>query len=144
MQIVNLRKAGMDWASIAKKTGMKGPARAYERFMAVMKTYPREDVEEARNVESDRLDQVQLAIWTKCLTGDTWAIDRFLKLSDQRARLLGLNVPVPPAPVGEAEGQEQRRSALAEIFELLQTTGTTRVVPAAPPADQGAVPPDTA
>jgi hypothetical protein len=62
--------------------------------MVFMKDYPREDVVTARELEADRYDQLQRAIWAKCLKGDTWAFDRALKIMGQRARLLGLNVPV--------------------------------------------------
>lgn len=94
LRCVNLRRAGMAWQDIATQLGYSDPGHAYQRFMVIMKDYPREDVETARDVEADRYDQLQRAIWAKCLQGDTWAIDRALKLMDQRARLLGLNVPV--------------------------------------------------
>jgi hypothetical protein len=59
--------------------------------------YPREDAEKARELEALRLDRLQRALWPQCLREDKnqhWAIDRVLKISDQRARLLGLNRPV--------------------------------------------------
>lgn len=93
-QCVNLRRAGLGWDAIAKQLGYTSAARAYEQFMSFMKEYPREDAVAARELEADRYDQLQRAIWAKCLKGDTWAIDRALKLMDQRARLLGLNMPV--------------------------------------------------
>ena len=91
---VNLRRAGLGWDAIATQLGYTSAARAYEQFMVFMKAYPREDAETAREVEADRYDQLQRAIWAKCLKGDQWAIDRALKIMDQRARLLGLNLPV--------------------------------------------------
>ncbi len=68
-----------------------------------MKEYPREDAVAARDLEADRYDQLQRAIWAKCLKGDTWAIDRALKLMDQRARLLGLNLPPQPADLNNVD-----------------------------------------
>lgn len=93
-QCVSLRRAGLGWDAIAKQLGYTSAARAYEQFMSFMKEYPRENAVAARELEADRYDQLQRAIWAKCLKGDTWAIDRALKLMDQRARLLGLNMPV--------------------------------------------------
>jgi len=92
-QCVQLRRAGLGWDAIAKQLGYSSAARAYEQFMSFMKDYPREDAVAARDLEADRYDQLQRAIWAKCLKGDTWSIDRALKLMDQRARLLGLNLP---------------------------------------------------
>ncbi len=93
-ECVKLRRAGVGWEVIAEQLGYASPGHAYDRFMVFMKDYPREDAETAREVEADRLDQLQRAIWAKCLKGDTWAIDRALRISDQRCRLLGLNMPV--------------------------------------------------
>lgn len=94
LQCVKLRRAGLGWDAIAQQLGYSDPGHAYRRFMAVMVDYPREDAEAARDLEADRYDQLQRAIWAKCLAGDTWAIDRALKIMDQRARLLGLNAPI--------------------------------------------------
>jgi hypothetical protein len=95
---VNLRRSGVAWDAIATQLGYADAGHAHRRFMAVMAAYPREDVDQARQVELDRLDQIQHAIWAQCLDTESknqhWAIDRMLKLSDQRARLLGLNAPV--------------------------------------------------
>jgi hypothetical protein len=91
---VNLRRAGLSWDEIAKQLGYSSAARASEQFHAFMKDYPREDAVTARDMEADRYDQLQRAIWAKCLKGDNWAIDRVLKIIDQRTRLLGLNAPV--------------------------------------------------
>lgn len=98
LQCVELRRSGVGWDAIARQLGYSSPARAYERFMVVMRDFPREKVEQARAVELDRYDRLQTAIWDQCLDSDSknqhWAIDRALKLMDQRARLLGINAPV--------------------------------------------------
>lgn len=117
-QCVQLRRAGLGWDAIAQQLGYSSAARAYERFMVFMKDYPREDAVAARELEADRYDQLQRAVWAKCLKGDTWSIDRALKIMDQRARLLGLNLP--PQPV-EPDGMDERRSALTDLFDLMRT-----------------------
>jgi len=97
LECVNLRRAGVEWHAIASQLGYADASHAHHRFMALMKAYPREQIDEARQIELERLDRVQLAIWEQCLSegkNQHWAIDRFLKLSDQRARLLGINAPV--------------------------------------------------
>jgi len=95
---VDMRRAGVSWDAIARALGYSDSGHAHRSFMTYMHNYPKETVEQSRQVELDRLDQLQAAIWQQCLASGSsnqhWAIDRMLKISDQRARLLGLNAPV--------------------------------------------------
>jgi hypothetical protein len=116
-QCVQLRRAGLGWDAIATQLGYSSAARAYEQFMSFMKEYPREDAVAARDLEADRYDQLQRAIWAKCLRGDTWSIDRALKLMDQRARLLGLNLPPQPF---EPDGQETAKGLILGMADGLR------------------------
>lgn len=90
----SLRRAGATWDQIARQLGYGSPAAAYNRFMILMHEYPRETIEAARDLEADRLDQLQRALWPKALAGDQAAISTVLRIMDQRARLLGYNAPV--------------------------------------------------
>ncbi len=98
LQCVEYRRAGMTWEAIARALGYSSPGYAHRRFMHIMETIPRESIEEARELELDRLDKLQRAIWTQCLdtsnTNQHWAMDRVLKISELRQRLLGLPRPV--------------------------------------------------
>lgn len=120
-QCVQLRRAGLGWDAIAKQLGYSSAARAYEQFMSFMKEYPREDAVAARDLEADRYDQLQRAIWAKCLKGDTWSIDRALKLMDQRARLLGLNLPPQPF---EPDGQDAAKGLILGMADGLRALVT--------------------
>lgn len=94
---VELRRAGVLWDAIARQLGYSSSGHAHQCFKAYMANQPKELVADLRQVELDRLEQLQAAIWAQCLaTGQNqhWAIDRCLKISDQRARLMGLNAPV--------------------------------------------------
>lgn len=93
-QAAKLRRAGAGWDQIAQQLGYSSAGHAHDRFMILMKEYPREDIETAREVEADRLDQLQRALWPRCLQGDQGAITTALRIMDQRARLLGLNAAV--------------------------------------------------
>jgi hypothetical protein len=93
LKCVDLRKAGATWQSIADTLGYAGPGHAYEQFMIVMKDYPREDVETAREIISDRYEAMIRALWPKVLKGDVWAIDRVTRISEAQAKLLGVNRP---------------------------------------------------
>jgi len=97
MECVRLRRANVGWDAIAKQLGYCDPGHAYKQFMSFMKSYPREDVDDAREVEAQRYDQLLEVLWPQCLevgSKQHWAIDRVAKLLDQRARLMGWNRPV--------------------------------------------------
>ena len=97
LKCVDLRRANVGWDAIARQLGYSDPGHAYQRFMAFMKEYPREQVDDAREVEAQRYDLLLEAIWDQCVTPGPkqhWALDRAAKLLDQRARLMGWNKPV--------------------------------------------------
>lgn len=97
-ECVRLRRNGLTFDAIARTLGYSDSGHAYNAFTAFMRAYPKEDVDTARQLECDRLDAMQAAIWARVLddqdSNQHWAMDRALKISDQRARLLGLNKPV--------------------------------------------------
>lgn len=93
-QAAALRRAGATWAQIANQLGYSSAGHAHNQFMVLMHEYPRESLEATRDLEADRLDQLQRALWPKALGGDQGAISTVLRIMDQRARLLGYNAPV--------------------------------------------------
>lgn len=50
------------------------------------------DIAQVVDLELRRLDRALNGIWQKVLNGDLAAIDRFLRISERRAKLLGLEV----------------------------------------------------
>ena len=50
-------------------------------------------VEEMRELENQRLDRAQAAIWPRVLRGEDKAVSLYLQISDRRAKLNGLNEP---------------------------------------------------
>lgn len=52
-----------------------------------------ETAAEIKDVELQRLDRMQAAVWRKVLDGHEGAIDRVLRIMDRRAKLLGLDAP---------------------------------------------------
>lgn len=97
-EAVRLRRNGMTFDAIARALGYADSSHAHTALLNHMQRYPKESTEDARQLECDRLDAAQAAIWARCLdsqdSNQHWALDRFLKISDQRARLMGLNKPV--------------------------------------------------
>lgn len=94
-QVVELRRAGATFDDIAKATGYATPQGAYLAYHRAMKrTLVEAGTDEMRELELDRLDRMQRAVWGKAMQGDTQAITTALKILDRRARYLGLDAPI--------------------------------------------------
>lgn len=50
-------------------------------------------IQQARNVELQRLQEMHRTVWEDALTGDREAIGTVLRLMERRAKLLGLDAP---------------------------------------------------
>jgi len=71
-------------------------------------------VDTARQEELDRLDVIIKAIWPNCEAGDKEAIASYMKVSERRAKLLGLDRPIEiSSTVVEITAQER------ELQEML-------------------------
>ena len=107
---LELRQAGVDFATIAEQVGYthKGSAkRAYDRALARVH-YP--SAMEARELELTRLDRLQRAHWVKALQGDVDATDRVLRVINMRVKLLGLS---------HADGLAERAARVNELQAAL-------------------------
>ena len=93
---ITLRIAGATHGAIAERLGDKGESGAYK---AVMRELARTadqlagSVEGVRQLELQRLDQMQLQLWQGVMSGDQQAINTVLKIQERRASLLGLDAP---------------------------------------------------
>lgn len=92
-QALELRKAGLPYAEIASRLGWRTPSGAHAAVMRALDRAMREPAEELRKIELARLDSLHQAIWPTALRGDLGAIDRELRISERRAKLLGLDAP---------------------------------------------------
>lgn len=90
---LELRRAGLDYQSIAEQVGYANKSGAFKAVQAALRRGFVEPASDLRDLEAERLDRLQAAVWPAALRGDTKAIDRVLRISDQRAKLLGLNAP---------------------------------------------------
>lgn len=91
-EVVKLRRGGLTWDLIGERVGLstQGAFYAYER---ALKRVVKEDVDAIRQVETERLDLAQSAIWGKVLQGDNASITNLLRIMERRAKLLGLDQP---------------------------------------------------
>ena len=112
---LELRQAGVDFATIAEQVGYthKGSAkRAYDRALARVH-YP--SAMEARELELTRLDRLQRAHWVKALQGDDKATAQVLRIIDMRVKLLGLS---------HADGLAERAARVNELQAALLALAT--------------------
>lgn len=92
-KIVSLRAAGATWAECARATGYANASSAYRSAKKWINKQSHEDRETMRLIEGARFDRLQLAVWSRALTGDLAALDRVLKISAARREMFGLNAP---------------------------------------------------
>lgn len=94
-QVVEMRRAGATYDDIARATGYKDASGARAAYIrAMQRTLVEAGTDEMRELELDRLDRLQRAVWGKAMQGDTTAIHTALKILDRRARYLGLDAPI--------------------------------------------------
>ncbi|HKJ76511.1 MAG TPA: hypothetical protein VKA64_04830, partial [Gammaproteobacteria bacterium] len=63
------------------------------RALAEINAKTAEDAEEVKRLELERLDRMLLSLWPKVTNGDPQAVEKALKVSERRARLLGIDAP---------------------------------------------------
>lgn len=107
---LELRRAGATFDSIAQQLGFADRSGARYAFNQALTRTLREPAAEARQLEADRLDRLQLAIWAKAMNGDLRAVEHVLKIMERRARLLGLD---------HADGIAERSQQLDEFNAAL-------------------------
>jgi hypothetical protein len=88
---LELRKAGVGYQQIADALGYAGPSGAYSAVDRALREVRREPAEALLRLELERLDQMMVAIAEQVREGNLKAIDRALRISERRCRLLGLD-----------------------------------------------------
>lgn len=91
-----LRKLGFSLSSIAQQLGVDPSS--VSKYLKATVTQLRElslqDAEDFRQMELERLDHAQHILAPLLQKGDLKAMDRYLRISDQRCKLLKLYAPV--------------------------------------------------
>ena len=103
LQALDLRKAGATYEQIARSCGYAGPSGAYQAVQRELQRTMQEPADDVRQLEIMRLDDLYRAMVPKALKGDTWSVDRCLKIMERRAALLGLDIK-PEANMGAQLG----------------------------------------
>jgi len=91
---LQLRLAGRSYEDIRVACGYKSVGSAYAAVESAMKKTLREPASRIRELEQERIDKALASIWKNVLAGHLGAVQTFIRLSERRARLLGLDEPV--------------------------------------------------
>lgn len=92
-QALEMRKDGHTFEAIAKALAYQGRSSAYRAVMAGLQKTLQEPADELRKLELERLDKAAAAIVGRVEDGDLQAIDRWIRISESRRKLLGLDGP---------------------------------------------------
>ena len=120
-ECVRLRRAGLTLDEIAIRVGYSSPASVHYALKRLNVRIVREDVDEIRNLEGERLDLLQAANWDNAMQGDVPAGALVLRVMERRAKLLGLDMPIrvqQEVTVWNGDGDLD-----AEIQSLIQRFG---------------------
>ena len=93
-QALELRKGGVDYATIAQHLGYKDQSGAWRAVNRALTATLQEPADELRKLEVERLDAMYLAVATGIRNGNLGAIDRGIRIMERRAKLLGLDAPI--------------------------------------------------
>ncbi|GAA4055272.1 helix-turn-helix domain-containing protein [Agromyces indicus] len=89
-EALRMRVAGVTPDAIAAAMKVH-PSTVYAWIRDALAAVPREEAEELRLLELDRLDALMRAVWADAMAGDTKAIDAVLRIMARRASLLNLD-----------------------------------------------------
>jgi len=92
---VHYRLAGYTFVEIGEKVGCsaKTAHKWVTKTLHEIQTTYRQDANSLRTQELQALDQLKQTLWAKGRQGNLQAIDRLLKISERRAKLLGIDAP---------------------------------------------------
>lgn len=111
-QVLELRRAGVAMDAIAKQLGYPSVEAAHEALIAALDATLPPPPDEAKRLELDRLDRLQVPLWAKALRGDLAAYDRIARIMAERQRVVSTD-PLPPTdkrgPIETATADECER-----------------------------------
>jgi AcrR family transcriptional regulator len=118
LKAFDLRKAGASYRQIARKLGVS-PQTIHEDVKAVLAELAEQRLSSAAEyvqVELERLDMAQLALYQHLDSGDPGIVNAWVKVSESRRKLLGLD-QLPPTVEQPHVITEQER--IERIIQLL-------------------------
>lgn len=121
-QVMEMRRAGATFDDIARTLEFANASGAWQAYnRAFKRTLIDAGVEEMRELELDRLDRMQRAVWARVLQGDDKAINTALKILDRRAKYLGLDAPTRQEVKLDIADTNSIDAEVARLVEMLAT-----------------------
>lgn len=120
-ELVDMRIKGHTFQAIADELDYPDRTAAWkdwQRALALARTESDMTLAEARTFELARLDAVDRLAWVQAENGELKALEVLLKVSDRRAKMLGLDQPVQHTVSFEAV-----EAAIAEYEQQLREAG---------------------
>lgn len=103
---LELRLAGASEAQIADHLGLPDVDAVRREISNALAARPDADIPETLSLELARLDRRHMAVWPQATKGSLGAVDRIMKISEQRMRLLTAlqhaGMSLTPASLGKA------------------------------------------
>lgn len=127
-RVLEMRKGGATFPEIAEAEGYASPSGAYEACKAAMERTLREPADELRELELTRLDTMQAVAWENMLAGDMDAMAMVLRISERRARLLGLERKETPIKI-KLPKLEKAQDAVAVVAALIEKVTAGELLP---------------
>jgi hypothetical protein len=103
-QALDLRRAGWTFEDIANEVGYANKGSAHRAVKQGIADITRESATELVELELARLDDMLAGMYEKARDGDLWAVDRVLKIMEQRAKFLNLYDRQPEDPTANVRG----------------------------------------
>lgn len=132
---VAMRIGGATYEQIGKHLGVT-KATVYRTILEALKqnaAQVAESAAELREIEAQRLDALQAALWSDAMKGDEQKVDRILRVMARRAALFGLDAPTKQEVVAKVETVEayDYNAAIAPVLsaspaesdEITETAG---------------------
>lgn len=119
-RVAELLAQGLSLSMIAKQVGVTSStiAKDRDRILNRLKSETIQDVSKYRDLEMARLDTALENLWERVLSGDLQAVDRLLKIQDQRAKYIpDLQGPTKIEVTGDAISDEERAARIAAILD---------------------------
>jgi hypothetical protein len=103
---LDLRIAGVRYRQIGAQLGVSYQTayRDVQTALGELATLQAGKAERLRELEVERCDRLQMALWPKARSGDEKAVRALIAVMDRRAKLLGLDAPTK-LEHGGADGQ---------------------------------------
>lgn len=90
---MELRKAGVPYATIAERLGWNSPQAAHKAVQKAIKQLVHDTVEENRQIEIERLNHLFMLAWAKAQNGDLRAIETAVRISERISAMRGMDAP---------------------------------------------------